>query len=133
MAWEKGIRQFGEVLYELIARKQLSVRAIAPRLGVSHSMLSHIHTGYRPPPLERLEKWADVFELEGKEREYFLDLAALACAPERVLRMFEPGHPAHDVIRMAVENQALRKLHAAETGEPYEPKKSPRKARRSPQ
>ncbi len=132
MAWEKGIQQFGEVLYELIAHKGVSVRAIAPRLGVSHSMLSHIHTGYRPPPLDRLEKWAEVFDLSGKDREYFMDLGALACCPPRVLRMFEPGHPAHEAIRLAVENAALKRLYAAEVGEPYVPQKSPRKARRSP-
>ena len=133
MAWEKGIQQFGEVLYGLIAEKGLSVRAIAPRLGVSHSMLSHIHTGYRPPPLDRLEGWADVFDLHGKDREYFLDLGALACAPERVLRMFEPGHPAHEAIRLAVENAALRRLHVAETGAPYDAQKSQKRSRRSPQ
>lgn len=133
MAWEKGIQQFGDALYRLIADKGLSVRAFAPQLGVTPGMLSHIRTGYRPPPLDRLEKWADVFDLHGKDREYFLDLGALACCPERVLRMFEPGHPAHQAIRLAIENEALKRLYAAETGEPYEPQKSPRKSRRSPQ
>lgn len=132
MAWEQGIQRFGDLLYGLIARKNQSVRAFAPRLGVSHSMLSHIRTGYRPPPLERLEDWADVFGLEGKEREYFLDLGAIACAPPRVLRMFEAGHPAYEAIRLAIENDTLRKLRAAEHGEPYEAPKSPQKARRSP-
>lgn len=133
MGWEAGLINFGEVLYQHIERTGSSLRSFAPRLGVSQSMLSQIRTGSRPPPLKRLEKWADTFDLSGKEREYFLDLAALACCPDRVLRMFEPGHPAHDVIRLAIENDLLRKQYAAETGEPYEPKKAPRKARRSPQ
>lgn len=132
MGWEKGLTSFGDVLYRHIEATGHSIRAYAPRLGVSQSMLSQIRTGLRPPPLDRVEEWAKTLNLSGKEREYFLDLAALACAPERVLRMFEPGHPAYEAIRLAIENDALRRLYAAETGEPYAPDKSQRKPRNLP-
>lgn len=130
MPWEEGIQSFGELLYRLI-KKHGSIRGFAPKLGVNHSFLSHIHTGLTPPPLDRVEGWADTLGLEGKEREYFLDLAALACAPDRVLRMFEANHPAFDAIRLAIENSALKRLYAAEVGVPYVSDKSPRKSRRS--
>ncbi len=133
MGWETGLTSFGEVLYAHIGRRGWSLREFAEKAGTQHTALSAIRAKRRPPPLKHVERWATLLRLEGREREYFLDLASLACAPDRVLRMFEPDHPAFDAIRLAAENAALRRLHAAETGEPYVTKKSPRKARRSPQ
>jgi transcriptional regulator with XRE-family HTH domain len=133
MGWESGLTGFAELLYALIERRGWSIREFASRAKTQHTVLSLIKAGTRPPPLKHMERWATVLGLDGKDREYFLDLAALACCPDRVLRMFEPGHPAHDVIRMAIENDLLRRRYAAETGEAYEPKKATRKVRRSPQ
>ena len=133
MGWETGITGFAEVLYALIERRGWSLREFAAKAKTQHTALSAIKAGTRPPPLKHMERWATVLGLDDKDREYFLDLAALACCPTRVLRMFEPGHAAHDVIRLAIENQALKRLHVVETGEPAEPVKSRRKSRRSPQ
>jgi len=132
MGWETGIVGFTEVLYALIQRRGWTLREFAEKAKTQHTVLSMIKSGSRPPPLKHMDRWATVLGLEGREREYFLDLAALACAPDRVLRMFEPGHPAYQAIRLAVENAALKKLRAAEAGEPYVPQKSPRKSRRFP-
>lgn len=69
MAWDEGIQSFGEYLYRLIDERGHTIRGFAPRLNVSHSMLSHIRKGLTPPPLKRMEQWADAFDLDGKDRE----------------------------------------------------------------
>jgi transcriptional regulator with XRE-family HTH domain len=126
MGWERGLITFGEYLYEAIKRKGVSLREFAPRLGVTHSMLSQIKSGQVRVPPERHEQWADALELQGDEREFFLDLAALSCAPPRVLAMFNSKHPAFQTIMLAQMHGALLrevaelKQRVAENGDAYE-------------
>lgn len=55
--------------------------------GVSH--VSQVIASKRPPPLDRLDAWADALKLEGAAREHFWNLATLAHLPELVRGRFE--------------------------------------------
>ncbi len=130
MAWSDGITPFGEKLYALIARKGWSVREFATKAGTYQSNLSDIRRRKRSPPLHHVEAWADLLSVTGREREYFLDLAALECAPARVLAMFNPNHPAYEAIRVAIEND-VSASRVADVGLSYEAK--PRRSKRRTQ
>jgi transcriptional regulator with XRE-family HTH domain len=129
MTWESGLAQFGDKLRQLIDRRKLKLREFAAIVKCDHGSLSKIQNNKLQPPLKHVERWADVLGVEGAEREFFLDLAALANAPERVLRMFDPQHPAWEAIRLAAENQALKR--AADEPSAYEAAQQRRAKRRS--
>ena len=129
MQWEKNLTTFGEKLYQLVERNDWSLRDFAAKIKYSHGNLSQIKTRNRPPPLKHVEHWADVLGLVGAEREYFLDLAALACCPPRVLRMFEPNHPAARAIQLAIKNDELK---VAESPVAYDAKPPSKRGLRAP-
>jgi transcriptional regulator with XRE-family HTH domain len=137
MPWQDGITGFGEHLYHWIEKRGLTVRGFAERAKTHHSTLSAIRARKIPPPLKNVGKWADILGLEGTSREYFLDLAALECAPPRVLGMFNPAHPAFQAIMMAQDHARLfreiedLKRRVAEIGAEYEDA-PPRNATRGP-
>lgn len=54
--------------------------------GVSY--FSQVVAGKKPPPLHRLEAWADALGLQGAERERFVDLACIEHLPEEVRPRF---------------------------------------------
>jgi transcriptional regulator with XRE-family HTH domain len=103
MGWEAGLQDFGEFLFSRIKARGMSIRSFAAVSGIKHPMLHRIRQGKTSPPPDRLDQWAKVLGLVGAEREYFLDLAALASCPPRVLAMFKPGHPAKTAFRHAIE------------------------------
>lgn len=105
--WLGKLTPFGDVLLHFVQRRGWSLREFADRVKYNQSNLSQIRLQRRPPPLKHMEQWADVLGLSATEREYFLDLAALACAPERVLKMFDPKHPGHRAIILAQERELL--------------------------
>lgn len=63
------------------------------RENSASAYLSKVLKGEAPPPLERIESWADALKLSGKERERFLDLAVIGHLPDssrvRILQMYE--------------------------------------------
>lgn len=130
MGWHSYLTTFGAKLDELIRRKEWSEEQFAAAVDDKQPHINAVKAGKRKPPLKGIDAWADVLGIEGAEREYFLDLAALTRAPERVLRMFEPSHPAQKAIRAAVERDLTAK-RAAEDGAAYEakPPKRPRSGR----
>ena len=60
----------------------MRVAESAERESSASAYLSKVLKGEAPPPLERIESWADALKLSGKERERFLDLAALGHLPD---------------------------------------------------
>lgn len=50
--------------------------------------LSRVLSGHRPPPIERLEAWADALDLVDDERQTFLDLGALENLPASIRPRF---------------------------------------------
>jgi len=78
---------FPTLLYQLIARKGLSLREFARKAKTRQPALSEIKRGVRNPPLTSIERWADVLGLVGREREHFLDLAHLMQTPERIRKL----------------------------------------------
>jgi hypothetical protein len=119
MSWPNELTSFGDKLYQLIERKGWGVMEFSRRVKHDQPSISQIRAGTPPPPLKHVDHWADVLGLVGAEREYFLDLAALACCPPRVLRMFEPNHPAARAIQLAIEREQLK---VAEPSESYDAK-----------
>lgn len=86
---------FAELLTQLIDRKFESrrafIRAAEPR-AAEHSAqayLSQVIAGKKPPPIDRIDGWADALELKDKERDRFIDLACIAHLPIEVQPHFE--------------------------------------------
>jgi transcriptional regulator with XRE-family HTH domain len=75
---------FGTYLTTILAEKGWSLREFARQSGAHQAALSLMNNGKRPVPLARVEAWADLLELTGRNRERFIDLAELSHAPERL-------------------------------------------------
>jgi transcriptional regulator with XRE-family HTH domain len=116
MPWEDLITPFGDVLYARIHRMGMTTGQFAERVGISRPFLSQIANRKSPPPLDRMEKWADTLELEGDERDYFLDLAALELVPERCKRLFDPRTAGFRAIQSAIS----RDMAASGERHPFE-------------
>jgi len=78
---------FGELLRGLISAKYDSYLAFlraaeGPEVKEgAQGYVSRTISGDVPPPMHRIPAWADALDLEGDERQRFLDLAAIACMP----------------------------------------------------
>ena len=131
MNWRGGIVPFGVVLHRLIKAKGWTIEAFAERVDDSQPNISAIKNGRRAPPLKKVERWAEVLGITGEQREFFMDLAALANAPKRVLNMFRRDHPAFQAMLILAERDTFMEARAAEKSEPYGAEKSARKSRRS--
>ncbi len=71
----------------LCAAKGFSASEFAGIVGCSKAWPANIMSGHQPPPesLDVLNLWADTLELvDAARRDYFLELARLAHAPEDV-------------------------------------------------
>jgi transcriptional regulator with XRE-family HTH domain len=73
--------EFGDLLRVLIERMPMTRVEFAEKTGIAASFVSNLIAGDRSPPPDRLELFADVLGLRGREREHFLDLAMLAHLP----------------------------------------------------
>lgn len=62
---------------------------LARAVGTSSSVVSQTCTGQRPPPLARIDVWAQVLQLTPAASAAFLAAAELAHAPETVRRRVE--------------------------------------------
>lgn len=68
---------FGIYLYQKRQEKQISLRELASKTGVSHTYLYNIEKGHKAPPNDLvLVKFADVLCLNCAERKLWFDIAA---------------------------------------------------------
>lgn len=68
---------FGIYLYQKRQEKQISLRELASKIGVSHTYLYNIEKGHKAPPNDLvLIKLADVLCLNYAERKLWFDIAA---------------------------------------------------------
>lgn len=68
---------FGIYLYQKRQEKQISLRELASKTGVSHTYLYNIEKGHKAPPNDLvLVKLADVLCLNCAERKLWFDIAA---------------------------------------------------------
>lgn len=77
---------WGEHLYALQEASGLSMVDLCERAGVVRTGVVAAAKGRRPVPPATAEALATALRLDGPEREYFLTLADLTHAPERVQR-----------------------------------------------
>jgi transcriptional regulator with XRE-family HTH domain len=79
---------FGAHLEDLVKAKNLTLLAFAERVRKPKGTISRICGGTRTPNLDDAKKWADEFDLSGKSRQRFLDLAAIAHLPKEAQSRF---------------------------------------------
>lgn len=82
-------------------------------LGVTGPFVNQIIKRSRLPPLDLLEKWADVLSLTGSERARFLELGWLSHAPAEVRKMVDGLRSdlaglRQDIADLVAENARLR-------------------------
>ncbi len=105
-------RAFGSALKAAIQAKGLSVNAWAEEvLGGTHGQVFNVIAGRRTPPLDEVERWATKLGLEGKDRQTFLDLAALTHLPVDVEARFLRILKEHD--KLLLDYQTLAKRAAS--------------------
>ncbi len=80
---------FTTLLKHYLKRSGQSQGEFARRVGVTQPYINHVLRAKRAPPLDRLDLWASVLHLSDQERVYFLDAAAIDCAPPRVRRLIQ--------------------------------------------
>lgn len=78
---------FGALLNRAIHARGLSQRGFAAKVGSTGPFISMIVRGQRRVPLERLDAWMRVLELEGVERQEFVVQADLSHCPIRIQRL----------------------------------------------
>lgn len=84
--------------FSLLMKRLISERFSSQREFVRHTnaenedsgqaYVSKVLKGKKPPPLDRLDSWANALELYGEERQNFMDLAAIAHLPAAVQPRF---------------------------------------------
>lgn len=80
---------FPALLVQHARAAHLALPEFAVRIQWSESKVRQVAMGMRPPPLDRLDRWADTLGLGGESREQFVQAAHLANAPEMVREMVE--------------------------------------------
>ena len=86
-AWDGSfyvMRSFPDLLRSSLAHAGMSQMDLARAVGTSSSVVSQACLGQRPPPLQRMEAWADALGLDERARAVFIATAQLAHAPEAV-------------------------------------------------
>jgi transcriptional regulator with XRE-family HTH domain len=81
---------FALLFDRLLQARRISVRDFARRSGLAWSFIHRVRKGLRIPPLDRLEAWADLLALKGRERQRFLDLAHWSHIPPEVRPWLRP-------------------------------------------
>lgn len=114
---------FSQLLSTLITTKFESRRAFvratnAKNEDAAQSYVTQVLKKTKPPPLDRLDSWANALELYGEERQNFMDLAAIAHLPVVVqprflalLRQLKTQQTTIDVFKIrldALENAGQR-------------------------
>jgi transcriptional regulator with XRE-family HTH domain len=75
---------FGTLLKRYLDREGMSQMDLARSVNTSSSVVSEVQHDKRPPPLPRIDAWADALGLVGQERLGFLREALLAHCPEPI-------------------------------------------------
>lgn len=75
---------FGEILQEQLDRLGLSRKGFSDLVGCHKAMVTMIAQGNRRVPPDTIDTWADALQLEGEEREAFIEAGLLATAHPRL-------------------------------------------------
>jgi transcriptional regulator with XRE-family HTH domain len=78
---------FADLMVQLIERSGLDQQRFAKKAGVSAAYVSMVITGKRKPNWKHGDRWADLLDLSGLERERFLDAMQFAATPPRIQRL----------------------------------------------
>jgi hypothetical protein len=107
---------FPDMLKRLVGARFSSARAFVRAAyppaeeGAGSAYVSQVIKGAKPPPLDRLDTWADALGLNGTDRVTFIDLAALAHLPDSVRGRFELIYAEHrELTKMKDKILKLRK------------------------
>ena len=93
MVRERGSRDpettFGAYMHSLWDKRRMTQSEFARRVRRDPGYIQYVRQGKRLPPDEAtIWVWCDVLDLNEKESEMFLDLAALERTPERIRRKY---------------------------------------------
>lgn len=115
--WFARLTPFHEALRSSMKKRGLTQQEFADKIGYSRSFVAHVLTGAALPPLKTIADWIKVLDLDQPYADYLHDLAALACADDRVLHMFDPKHPAWQAIHEAQARTVMENSVAYQPGE----------------
>ena len=92
-------KKFGELVKQYRGNKTLKV--LGDEIGVTAAYLSDIEKGNRFPTKNIMDKFIDIFKLEGEERNFFYDAVAKESSNNKV---------SGDIAEYIMENELLRKF-----------------------
>jgi hypothetical protein len=99
---------FGELLYDKIRKSGKTIPEFSLKVGIHKSILSKISEGGIAPKWERVLILVRYLELTGKERQRFLDLAAIAHLPPDVRDRFVRILDAFELIDTRLDSSESR-------------------------
>lgn len=80
----------GTFLANRWVNRGMSLRDFAKRIRRSPAYVTLLRQGKRAPPEDHyVHMWADALSIDGDDREYLLDLAALERTPDRIRQKFQ--------------------------------------------
>lgn len=93
-------KKFGELVKEY--RGKSTLKELSDKLSITSAYISDIEKGYRYPSKDVIDKMVSIFNLEGKKRSEFYDLAAIESPKKNSVSI--------DIINYIMENTSLREL-----------------------
>jgi transcriptional regulator with XRE-family HTH domain len=95
------------LMESLLQERELNVVKFAEKVGEPHNNISQYLSGVVRPPLDKIEEWARVLELEDGRKQWFIRLAYIAHTHKYVNAEME-------LIRQEIK-EGTKRLDAAET------------------
>ncbi len=105
---------FGGYLAECLNAGKISQNHFAGLMGTSSGFVNMLISGQRRPPLEWLERWAEVLKLTGVRRQRFFDLAEIAHLPKPLRRKWVDWYYQHVQLLGDYQDLERRTRRAAE-------------------
>ena len=120
---------FPECFLAALEFRRIQQKQFAFSVSATPAHINMIAKGSRLPPLDRIEAWADALNLNGSERQEFIEAAWLAHCPAEAQAMVQRlrERVASLAVRvMRLEHLASQStLRVAEESTPYEGKPRP--------
>ena len=76
--------RFGALLKAFRHQRRLALKPFGELVGCSHTFISRVETGRRKPPMEMIDRWADVLKLSQAQRTALRIEAGLAFVPDSI-------------------------------------------------
>lgn len=126
-------QRFNELLAAYLRRAGMTATTLGERSHVPQSTMSRIERGHRPPDLDKLDRWAELLELDPVEKDAFTIAGGLAHCPTPIVELFARDRAERDALLKRIDRleAAVRVLKGLDPDGPAAPtgRRSPPRSR----